>query len=146
MPEDEFQMRAAIYWISEEFGARLRDTLEKTTDYDALAALERKWLLVYAAARCFKYCCKNDEWKHQLRRLYRGDWTVGGSDKKSKILEQVFRASVAGVTTAYKNERNNNKNFEHRRWIRSTETPTRIMTVLNDIVLPLQSPPGDMPK
>ena len=146
MPEAEFEMRAAMYWIAQEFGAQLRATRENTTDFDARAALERKWLLIYAAACCFEYCYKGDGWKIQLRKLYRGDWTVSGSDKKSQILANVFRASVAGVTTAYKNERTNNKSFEHRRWIRSKETPTRIRTVLNDIVLPLQPPLDDIPK
>jgi hypothetical protein len=145
MPEDEFEMRTAMYWIAQEFGSQLRATREETQDFDARAALERKWLLIYAASCCFQYYYKN-EWKSQLRKLYRGDWTVKGSDKKSQILDKVFRASVAGVTTAYKNERNNNKTFEHRRWIRSKETPTRIRTVLNDIVLPLQPPLEDIPK
>ena len=146
MPEDEFEMRAAMYWIAQDFGAHLRITRENTADSDARAALERKWLLIYAAACCFKYSYQHDEWKRQLAKLYRGDWTVGGSDRKSQILASVFRASVAGVTTAYKNERNNNKQFEHRRWIRSKETPARIRTVLNDIVLPLQPPLADIPK
>jgi hypothetical protein len=139
-------MRAAMYWIAQDFGARLRITRENTADSDARAALERKWLLIYAAACCFKYSYQHDEWKRQLCKLYRGDWTVGGSDRKSQILASVFRASVAGVTTAYKNERNNNRQFEHRRWIRSKETPARIRTVLNDIVLPLQPPLADIPK
>ena len=146
MPDDEFEMRAAMYWIAQDFGENLRAAREKTADSDARAALERKWLLIYAAACCFKYSYNNDEWKIQLRKLYRGDWSVGGSDRKSQIIDSIFRASIAGVTTAYKNEKNNNKAFEHRRWIRSKETPARIRTVLNDIVLPLQPPLGDIPK
>ena len=56
MPEDEFEMRAAMYWIAQAFGEKLRETRENTADFDARAALERKWLLIYAAACCFQYC------------------------------------------------------------------------------------------
>jgi hypothetical protein len=146
MPDDEFEMRAAMYWIAQEFGDKLRATREKTTDFDARAALERKWLLIYAAACCFKYFYEGDAWKINLRNLYKGDWAVGGVDKKSPIIEKIFIASVAGVKMAYKNEKNNNKHFEHRRWIRSKETPARIKSVLNDVVLPMSGAIDNIPK
>jgi hypothetical protein len=49
MPQDEFEFRAAMYWIAQECGAHLREARELEGDADARASLERKWLLVYAA-------------------------------------------------------------------------------------------------
>ncbi len=48
MPEDEFRLRAAIYWLAKEFGERMRNDRAVETDPDVRAALERKWVLMYS--------------------------------------------------------------------------------------------------
>jgi AIPR protein len=148
MPDDEFELRAAIYWIAQDFGAHLRVAREAEKDADARASLERKWLLIFATATTFRYYYPGDEFKNQLRKLHKGDWSLasGMIDKRSQILTRVFQSAKSGVTTAYKNSKKTNPNFEHRKWIRSKDTPNDIRDVLHDIVLPIQPHIDEIPK
>jgi hypothetical protein len=146
MPDDEFEARAAAYWISQDFGSHLRGARELETDADARASLERKWLLIYAAARTLEYYFPGDEFKAQLRKFHKGDWTVTGSDKKSLILARVFKSAKSGVTTTYKTAKKYEADFEHRKWIRSKDTPAAIRDALITIVLPAQPNLDDIPK
>jgi len=148
MPDDEFEQRAAMYWIAQDFGAHLREAREKEVDTDARASLERKWLLIYAAARTLEFYYPGDEFKAQLRKFHKGDWSVAGeaTDKKSQILSRVFQSAKSGVTTAYKNSKLYKPDFEHRKWIRSKDTPAAIKTMLTTIVLPAQPRLDDISK
>src|SRR5262249_23208522 len=57
MPEPEFRLRSAIWWLSKAFSEQMREDKKKLTDTDkkdvsALIvknALERKWLLLFVA-------------------------------------------------------------------------------------------------
>ena len=80
MPEEEFRLRAAIYWVSNEVSTYLRDTRLEENDLDARAALERKWPLVYAVSVVVQFSYEN-EWRAQISRLYKGDWTIGNGKK-----------------------------------------------------------------
>ena len=148
MPQDEFEFRAAMYWIAQEFGAYLREAREQESDPDARASMERKWLLVYAAARTLEYYFPGEQLKTQMRKLYRGDWSIrkASTDKKSDVLRQVFAFAKGGVVTAYRISKKKGQGFEHRKWIRSKETPKEIREILWDIILPTQPKIGDIPK
>jgi hypothetical protein len=76
MPNDEFELRAAIYWIAQGFGAHLRLAREEEKDPDARASLERKWLLIYSTAEVFRFYYPGDDFKYQLRKLHKGDWSL----------------------------------------------------------------------
>lgn len=146
MPEDEFQARAAMYWIAQEFGGHLRNARELEKDPDARASLERKWLLINAAASIFKFFHPTD-YKNELRKLHKGDWNLNSkSDKKSIALMRIFNAAKSGVIMSYRNSKSTNPNFEHRKWIRSKTTPSEIAAVLNNVILPMSENIGEIPK
>lgn len=134
MPDDEFKLRAAIYWLSQETSRQRKLTIASETDADSKAALERKWVIVNAM-RVVAETMFPDDWKFQLRKLHRGDWEMGVG-KKGEAVMTLYRAAVSGVTTAYKVAKRNNKSFVHRNWMRSKETPLEIRDFLVTAVLP----------
>jgi AIPR protein len=144
MPEDEFKLRAAIYWIAKEFTTFMREDRNAETDPDARAALERKWMLLYAAKKVFEHYYPNDSWKTQLQKLYKGDWQLG-EGAKGKILLQIFRDAKSGLVIAYKNAKRHQPGFVHRNWMRSRETPASIAEMLKDTVLAARDPIGEIP-
>jgi AIPR protein len=148
MPDDEFELRVAAYWIAQDFGDFLRVAREAEVDADARAALERKWLLIFATAKTFEFYYPGDEFKIQVRKLHRGDWSVASEEdnKKNQILKRVFQSAKSGVTTAYKNAKIYDKTFEHRKWIRSKDTPNAIRDILVGIVLPAQPKLENIPR
>jgi len=147
MPDEEFRLRASIYWISQEFAAYLKAVRDLEEDPDARSSLERKWLLIYAASVVVKYIYKkNDNWKNQLRKLYRGNWALKQDDKQGEILLVIFNTAKAGVVQTYKNSKLYNKEFNHRNWMRSRNTPGDIKNILETLVLPmLPINVGDIP-
>lgn len=133
MPDEEFKLRAGIYWLSQEFGNHLKTVRESEEDADTRAALERKWLLVYAAKEVISYYFPRDEWRNQIRRLYKGDWTIS-DDKKGAAVKKIFEMAKMGVTLAYKNSKKNNANFVHRNWMRGKNTPDEIADFLKTVL------------
>lgn len=147
MPDEEFEARAAMYWIAQEFGNFLRVAREQEKDADARAALERKWYLISATAAIFRYY-HPDTFKKELKKLHKGDWDLTSKeDKKSVALMRIFNAAKSGVVMAYKNSKTANpSNFEHRKWIRSKTTPSEIATVLHNVILPMSAGLGEIPR
>jgi AIPR protein len=143
MPDEEFRLRAAIYWLSKEFGAHMREDRKSETDPDVKAALERKWMLMFATRKVFEHYYPNG-WKGQLRKLYKGDWALG-ADAKGKLLLQIYRDARAGVVMAYKISKKHDSKFVHRNWMRSKETPGHISEILKDSILTVREPLGDIP-
>jgi hypothetical protein len=133
MPDDEFRLRASIYWLSKELGDHMREDRERETA-DGKAALERKWVLMYAARKVFEYYYPNGKWKDELKKTYKGDWVLG-ADQKGKLYLRIYNAAKAGVVTAYRNSKRHDPNFVHRNWMRGKETPAEIAEVLESIVL-----------
>lgn len=144
MPDDEFKLRAGIYWLAQEFGPHLKRKREEETDIDSKAAMERKWVLLYAASVVFKLLYPNDGWKSQLRKLYRGDWSIG-DEKKGAVVSKIFDAAKAGVTLSYKNNKKYNSKFVHRNWMRGRNTPAEIAEVIQTTILPLLSSISEIP-
>jgi AIPR protein len=122
MPDDEFRLRAAIYWLSKELGTHMREDRAGETDPDTKAALERKWVLMYATRKVFEHYFPNGKWKDELRKTYKGDWTLG-EDNKGKLFLQIYNTAKAGVVTAYRNSKKHDPEFVHRNWMRRKETP-----------------------
>ena len=137
MPDDEFKLRAGIYWLAQEFAQRLRNIRDKEEDSDSRAALERKWLLIYASSIIFKSCYPNDDWTNQIRKLYKGEWSLD-DDKKGAVVLKIFDAAKGGVVMAYKNSKNFDPKFVHRNWMRSKDTPVLIADTLKNVILPTQ--------
>jgi hypothetical protein len=144
MPEEEFRLRAAIYWLTQKFTKQMRSERLQETDPDVRAAMERKWMLMYASRKVFEHYYQNG-WRAQLVRAYRGDWELGFGTR-GKIFLQIYRDAKAGVITAYKNTKRNNPGFVHRNWMRSKDTPNQISEILRDVVLILRDPIQDIPE
>lgn len=144
MPSDEFKLRAGIYWLAQEFARRIRIARESEVDPDVKAALERKWLVIYAASVVFRKVYGENAWKSRVEKLYKGDWRIDDATGNGATVLKIFEASKSGVITAYKNNKTFNPNFVHRNWMRGKETPDRISDSLQNIILPLVSNIGDI--
>lgn len=144
MPEDEFKLRAAIYWLAQEFGPRAKLDRSKETDPDTRAALERKWVMIFAARKVMEHYFPNDTWKAQLRKTYRGEWRLGEGDRGKWFL-RIYGEARAGVVTAYKNSRRIDPLFVHRNWMRNKETPGSIAEILREVVLSTKDHIGPLP-
>jgi hypothetical protein len=144
MPEDEFRLRAAIYWLSQKFTERMRSERPQETDADVRAAMERKWVLMFASRKVFEHYYPN-RWQTQLAKAYRGDWELGVGPR-GRIFLQIYKDAKAGVVMAYKNSKKTKAGFVHRNWMRSKDTPTEIAEVLKDLVLVVRDPIPDIPE
>jgi hypothetical protein len=144
MPEDEFRIRAAIYWIAEEFTTFMREDRKAEADPDTRAAMERKWMLLYASRKVFEHYYPNGAWKNELQKIYKGDWSLG-VDAKGKLLLRIYRDAKSGVVTTYKNSKKYQPGFVHRNWMRSRETPGAIAEMLKDSVLSVRESIGEIP-
>ena len=144
MPEEEFRLRAAIYWLTQKFTKQMRSERLQETDPDIRAAMERKWMLMYASRKVFEHYYQN-RWRAQLVKAYRGDWELNVGTR-GKIFLQVYRDAKAGVVTTYKNAKRNNPGFVHRNWMRSKDTPSQISEILRDVVLTVRDPIQDIPE
>lgn len=144
MPDDEFKIRAGIYWLAQEFTPHLRKVREEIEgDPDAKASLERKWMLLYAVSVVFKQLYKDDNWKNQLKKLYKGDWHIT-DNKKGIVLSKIFDAAKSSVILAYKNSKKNTPGFVHRNWMRSKQTPADIADTVKSLI-PLIAGIDDIP-
>jgi hypothetical protein len=144
MPEEDFRLRASIYWLTQKFTKQLKADRLQEQDPDARAAMERKWMLMYASRKVFEHYYQN-RWRTQLMRAYRGDWELG-TGARGKIFLQIYKDAKAGVVTAYKNAKRNNPGFVHRNWMRSKDTPNQIAEILTDVVLAVRDPIQDIPE
>jgi hypothetical protein len=144
MPEEEFRVRAAIYWLTQKFTKQMKSDRLQEQDADVRAAMERKWMLMYASRKVFEHYYQN-RWRAQLAKAYRGDWELG-IGTRGKIFLQIYKDAKAGVVMAYKNTKRNNPGFVHRNWMRSKDTPKQISEILTDVVLIVRDPIQDVPE
>jgi hypothetical protein len=144
MPEEEFRLRAAIYWLTQKFTSHLKSDRLQELDPDARAAMERKWMLIYASRKVVEHYYQK-RWRAQLAKAYRGDWELGHG-AKGKIFLQIYKDAKAGIVMAYKNSKRNNPGFVHRNWMRSKDTPNQISEVLSDVILIVRDPIQDIPE
>jgi hypothetical protein len=132
MPDDEFRYRAGIYWIAQEIGNQLKDYREKLEDPDSRAALERKWLVVYAASVVMASKPKSGQSLKEMATRF-------ADDNKSKDFTQLFNTAAQGVIFAYKSAKRDKNDFVHRNWMRSKTTPEQIKDSIS-LVLSVQPP------
>jgi hypothetical protein len=144
MPEDQFRLRSAIYWLSNKFTERMKSERPQEIDPDVRAAMERKWVLMFASRKVFEHYYPS-RWQAQLAKAYRGDWELGVGPR-GKIFLQIYKDAKAGVVMAYKNSKKTKVGFVHRNWMRSKDTPTEIAEVLKDVVLVIRDPIPDIPE
>ena len=135
MPDDEFRYRAAIFWISQEIASNIKLYREKLSDPDERMALERKWLVVYAAKIVFQTELKpGDSLKGVVSKFLDGDWQINGPDPKSIEITKVFERACKGVAFTYKNAKAANPaSFIHRNWMRGSQTTTAIASAIRTL-------------
>src|SRR5262249_32358277 len=135
MPEDEFRLRAGVYWLSKVLGEFMREDRKAENDLDTKASMERKWVLMYAVRKVFEHYYPNGRWKDELRKSYKGDWELG-QDPRGKRFLRFYREAKGGIATAYKLSKKHDPKFVHRNWMRSKDTPGQIAEILHDTILP----------
>jgi len=120
MPEDEFKLRSAIWWMAVEFGERLKNDRQGTADGLERAAQERKWPIIFCARLVLERSFGEDGYQDELRKAYKGEWSFG-EEKMGRWFEQIYDKAKKSVIYVYK-EAAKRQGFVHRNWMRSETT------------------------
>jgi hypothetical protein len=120
MPESDFKLRAAIWWMAEVFGERRKRDRTSAKDPAELGALERKWMLLYVLKLILERSFGGESYKGHLSRFYRGEWNLGeGPD--GKWFAELYEKAKGAIVYVY-GEAMKRDGFIHRNWMRSPET------------------------
>ncbi|HVA79813.1 MAG TPA: AIPR family protein, partial [Candidatus Binataceae bacterium] len=144
MPEREFRLRSAIWWLSLEFGNRLRDEKKKLDERigderddekknEAVLerhALERKWPFIFSAGLLLQQGNRGSGYVDDLLKTYKGDWKFG-EGTTGKWFEQIYEKSRKSIVWLYK-QASKQPGFEHRNWMRSNSTVASIREFFAD--------------
>ena len=125
MPIDEFRLRSAIWWLSEEFSGALKKHKSGLQDQVALAALERKWVVIFVSRLVLQRTKGENEWKKILASHWKGDWELGVGDVGT-MFRNLFEVSVSSVIFVYK-QALKQSGFIHRNWMRSKTTTSDLL-------------------
>lgn len=140
--DDDFQIRAAIWWLSKNFEEKIKS--DKKTEDDKLTknALQGKWLILFAA-RCLLDRSFGDG-ANAIKKHYKSGWKIGDG-KIGEWYQTLYNQAKACVIYLYKEaERNKEKTaFLHRNWLRSQSTANQIKNYCeNAPITPLEQPPS----
>ena len=155
MPDDEFELRSAIWWLGSETGSRLsrekKEAAEKLSapgsylnddDRERVtlerSALERKWMVIYAT-RLVLERSHPDDYRRLLGKTFRGDWTWD-DEHFGKWLSNVYSKARASVVHVYQ-QASKTPGFTHRNWMRSKETPKDLKDLIMRGLLDPVPPP-----
>jgi hypothetical protein len=133
MPPEDFELRSAIWWLSQEFGEAIKLDRSVAADPIDKAALERKWFILFASRLIFERQFGPD-YKKQLRKHHRGDWHLGDG-KVGDWFKRLYDAAKQTVQYKYA-ESAQKADFVHRNWMRSISTVTAIRTFVLKAPLP----------
>ena len=140
MPEDEFRLRSAIWWLSEAFSEQVGADRKVEADSVTRAALERKWMYIFAARVVLQRVFGNEDYKTILMKFYRGDWEIGKAELGAWF-KNLYEISKSSVLFVYK-QASKDPGFVHRNWMRSAKTPQAIADfVFANPLLSLSKPP-----
>ena len=87
MPTPEFRIRAAIYWIAQDLTSQIKKDRSNESDADTRAALERKWMVLFAVRKVLEFYFPGDAWKQEIQKFYKGDWELGVGAKGELLLK-----------------------------------------------------------
>ena len=76
MPDEEFQLRSAVWWLADEFGRQLKRDREITIAPTERASLERKWFIIHAARLVLQRQHGDHQYRKKLTAHWRGDWRI----------------------------------------------------------------------
>ena len=126
MPEAEFKLRAAIWWIAESFMSKLKVDRKKLVKPEERQALERKWILIYTSRLILERIYGGDDYRDSVSKLYKGQW-IGTGNKQEEWIDRIYTAAKNSVLYVYSEDYEKNKEeFNHRNWMRSSETPKKL--------------------
>ena len=128
MPDDEFRLRSAIWWMGEAFAERRKLDRGRTNDPVERGALERKWMLIFAA-RLVLELSFGAGYRSQMVKFYRGDWKLG-KDTNGKWFGELYDKAKTAVIFVY-SDAAKREDFVHRNWMRSQDTVRDLKDVLN---------------
>jgi hypothetical protein len=130
MPKDEFELRAAIYWLGIEFAEQIKLDRQEI-DVDRKGALDRKFMIIFAAKKVLELAFPKDEWKTQMCKSFMGEWKIG--EKTRGIwFKKIYHHAKLAVVNTYMMSKKTDPNFVHRNWMRSKQTLTQISNFLSD--------------
>jgi len=128
MPDDEFRLRSAIWWMGEAFAERRKLDRGRTNDLVERGALERIYMLIFAA-RLVLELSFGAGYRSQMVRFYRGDWKLG-KDTNGKWFGELYDKAKTAVIFVY-SDAAKREDFVHRNWMRSHNTVRDLKDVLN---------------
>lgn len=142
MPEDEFRLRSAIWWVGVEFDAALKNYKKRNLDSLERAALERKWFLLFAARLVLQKSFGGAEYRKQILPMYKGEWRFG-EGREGEWFRELFEIAVGSVRFVYKHA-SKQPNFLHRNWMRSMQSADDLRDFVLDspgrTLAPLRTP------
>ena len=140
MPWEEFQLRSAIWWMAQNYAAQLKQ--DRAIAQDALErnALERKWMVIFAAKLVLERSFGKNNYKNILRKYYQGEWSTG-KEPAGRWFEQIYDKAKKSVVYVYK-ESAKKTDFVHRNWMRSPATIESLRTFVLEAPFIEMQPPG----
>ncbi len=130
MPNEAFQLRACIWWISDTFEQQRKEDKKVLQDTVALKALQRKWLLLYTARVLLEKKLGENRWKDWLCKGYKGDWEFR-KDRFGKSVGNLYDVSKRMLKMRYK-EDSKRADFEHRNWFRKKDVQEGLSDFIED--------------
>jgi len=123
--EDEFRLRSAIWWLHCEFTKQSKIEREKSEDPYRKGALQRKWILIYAARQALekKYGPKN--YQEKLLRYWQGDWILGEGEAGIQFLK-LYETVSNYLTIVYKEYLEEQPGGDSRSWLGTGKTFQKI--------------------
>ena len=139
MPNDEFKLRSAIWWLGSSFGEKLIEDRKKVTDPIAKAALERKWMIIFASRLILERSFGEINARGVISKFFEGKWKLGIEDK-GKWFEDLYGKSKGVVSYVYTQD-SKNDNFVHRNWMRNPKTVQKLRDFASTAPIQVMTPP-----
>lgn len=134
IPDSEFRLRSAIWWISVAFSEQLRADKRVTDDNVVKAALERKWVLLFVARLVLERSYDGDSYKAELQKIYKGDWEYNVGSVGRWIAQLYTRAKEILVWNY--SEATLRTGFVHRNWMRDETTIQSLQRYIKTAPIP----------
>lgn len=120
MPDEEFKLRSAVWWMSDAFAPAIRTDRANAADANEKAALERKWFIFFASRLVLERSFGAEEYRAQLIPRWRGEWKLDEGNV-GVWFRQLYDRAKQSVVFVYK-QAAKQKTFVHRNWMRSADT------------------------
>jgi hypothetical protein len=130
VPEAEFRLRSAIWWLSRAFGDQMRIDKKHSSDTQEKAALERKWLILFVARLVLERSYGGDSYKQELAKTYKGDWEF----RRGPVGEwfgNLYDVAKEVLVWNYK-QAAKTSHFTHRNWVRDSSTVAALQNYVAD--------------